>query len=540
MVAYGDGCARPFWAPERPSATRARFATQRYLPDVVNSVEQLDRLQGALDVVRKEIRSFSLEAIDWFHLKHPPHPVHAELLSGQNQALPGKTRLLLSGLSCAFYALYLTARLVQMRFQNAGWIHQLKKTRYDLILKSWRFFPDGREGNDDFYFGDLARRAADKGLKVLTIYGNPNGKSWKGPKPRVGASPELPEWCAVPLHAPLACAWSALRTSFRLRRFALQTEDSLVRAVTRRACDDCLRPGALPIAVYFFLGTELARWMGSGSCLFLYEGHGWERCLSLGVRHAGLPVRLVGYQHTILLPHQRSLLGRRRENVFNIPPDAVLYLGHRTLQRMAESHPQALGIPFGTFRRLPSEGGTQVQPEPRRRTVLVLPEGHLDETQALFQAALALARRLANHRFVLRCHPVLPFERVRPHLEGDLGAIPNVVLSSGRTIEADFLAASAVLYRGSSAVLFAVRYGLKPFYLDLPGLPEIDPLFELKEWRERGSSPEVLADRLRAYALQLPDQAEPSWRIAVRYVRDYLIPVDERSIQQLLNAVRQP
>ncbi len=504
-----------------------------------SSVEQLDRLQTALDAVRKEIRSSSLEAIDWFHLKHPPHPVHAELLATRNPALPGKAGLLLSGLSCALYALYLTARLVQMRFRHAGLIRRLKECRYDLIIKSWRFFPDQREGNDDFYFGDLARRAAGRGLKVLTVYGNPNGKSWRGPEPRAGTSPELPEWCAVPLRAPLACAWNAFRTAFRLRRFALQTGDPLVRAAAQRACGDCLRPRCLPVALYVFLGRELAHWVGSGACLFLYEGHAWERCLSIGIRAAGLPVRLIGYQHTILLPHQRSLLARRPENAFNIQPDVVLYLGHRTLRRMAESHPQTLGIPFGTFRRLPAEGGAGVRPAPQRKTVLVLPEGHLDETEALFRSALDLARLLPDHRFILRCHPVLPFERVRPHLKIDPSALPNVELSSARPIEADFLSASAVLYRGSSSVLFAVRYGLKPFYLDLPGFPETDPLFELEEWRERGDSPAVLADSLRGYAMQSPEQAEPSWRMAERYVREYLIPVNESSIQQLLNAVRQ-
>jgi hypothetical protein len=117
-------------------------------------------------------------------------------------------------------------------------------------------------------------------------------------------------------------------------------------------------------------------------------------------------------------------------------------------------------------------------------TFLVLPEGIGSECIYLFEFALECARRLPEARFIFRTHPVLPFERLEPNIRGYYPVPDNVEVSRGRPIEDDFARATYLLYRGSSTVIYAVLAGLKPFYIVRPDEIDLDPLYELAEWRE--------------------------------------------------------
>ena len=154
-------------------------------------------------------------------------------------------------------------------------------------------------------------------------------------------------------------------------------------------------------------------------------------------------------------------------------------------------------IPFGSFQRSSPDYG-EVCPCPGKKTLLVLPEGILSEMVFLFNAALDLSTILGDYRIVLRCHPAISFEKVRPHLKQNLENFPNVILSKSLMIEEDFNRASIVLYRGTASVLYAILKGLKPFYLINNPLEEnIDPLFELKKWREKVDSVEALNQQIK-------------------------------------------
>jgi hypothetical protein len=171
------------------------------------------------------------------------------------------------------------------------------------------------------------------------------------------------------------------------------------------------------------------------------------------------------------------------------------------------------------------------------RTVLVIPEGMLAEAIRLFNTACIAAVACPEHRFIFRCHPVMPFEQVRPHLDEDPVRFPNVEISTHAAIREDFARASVVLYRGSSAVLYAVLYGLKPIYLRDERYAHSDPLFELLDWRASVSSVRELERALKQYATVSYERAFVQWRRAVECVKQSVVPVTDVSVDRLLEAV---
>lgn len=523
---------------------------ERRAPSVLASIE---RLAEALNDVRRRCLDLPVLAVPWMHVKHPIHPVQQELIeegclsqAGMCEtdwvrdagawrragALAGRFGL------CLLYAAYLTVRLVQLRCCLRHEITTLKRQRFDLIAKTWRFGVDRTVDGYDFYYGDLQKRLEERGVRMLLLCGDPEGKGWRAfPSPNVSTavSPQLPELCLVPLFAPFQMAFKQLRASVRLFRIAAMARDPLIRRVTIRASHDSLSRHILPIGFYYWIGMAAVGAWHPKAFVTLYEGHGWEQCVWWGVKTADFTCQTVGYQHTILLRHNLALLRSKDDSPYS-RPDVALCSGLRTLEMLRPSHRRSTLIPFGTFRHSTEPHSIQT-PCPQRRTVLVVPEHFPEEEKLLFNSALQAARLLPQYRFILRCHPVVSFEKIRKYLEHDPEVFPNVEVSLDRSICDDFERSSVILYRGSSSVLYAVLHGLKPVYLHDDGHHEVDSLFELRGWRVRACSIPELEQVLRRYAETDVEAAAEAWQEAVDYVNTYTIPVDRSSVDRFLSVI---
>jgi len=122
-------------------------------------------------------------------------------------------------------------------------------------------------------------------------------------------------------------------------------------------------------------------------------------------------------------------------------------------------------------------------------------------------------------------------------LERPPEALENVELSTSARIEDDFQRASIALYRGSSSVLYAIQSGLKPLYWHSEPHMDVDPLFELTEWREAVSGVDEAVEVLSRFALLDEASAAEAWGRVVGYARGYAVPVDDASVDRLLSAV---
>ena len=501
------------------------------LIQLFNRLERLKRLCPVLPFI----------GLSWTAMKHPLHLAQAEWLSRSSSEDRSSGAGWARFLGCGLYTALLTLRVAWLRVRWRRQVASLGKERFDIVVKCWRTDAVAKPEGSDFYFGDLQGRLRKRQVRTLFLFGDPSGRNWRfQPKDNSPAQQDhLPELAILPLWAPCALALEQWRASLRLSRLADRLEDPLETRIARRAGRDVLSPDAAWNALAYWIGKEVGRRWAPRALLTLYEGHGWERCLRRGVKEGFLPCRTIGYQHTVLLRHNLELLGSRQEGAADSRPEVVLCSGPRTQALLGPSHPRSVLISFGTFRGFPPSS-ISVEPSPARRTVLVLPEGYLSETQILFECALETARRLPEYRFILRYHPVAPIEQVRASLRQDPSRFHNVEISSGRSLEEEFARSSVTLYRGSSAALYAVQWGLKPIYWEGQGIDERDPLFELQDWRERIRTVELLEQSLRDYARQDPAASLPPWRRAREYVAQYSIPVGEASVDRLLWALEMP
>jgi hypothetical protein len=502
---------------------------------------RIQRLADALRMVRQRCPTLALLGIRWMHLKHPLHPVQETLIQSDGHRNPepadGWTQLWLV-IRCLLYALSSSARLVWLQLVLRQDIVNLKRQAFALIAKTCCFGPGRLVEDSDFYYGDLQRRLHQRGLRMLLLCGDVLCGRWTTfAKGQVGASwPRLSELCLVHPLAPLGMMWNQLRTCRRLRGLAAQSQEPLTRRISRLASRECLTPETMMAGLGFWVGRTAVRLWRPRAFLTLYEGHAWESCMRWGVKEADPSCLTVGYQHTMVFRESLALLEPSTEGRVATVPDVVLCLGAvpRELMRRGHEPFRTRLIRFGSFRfhATPVERPA----DPARRTVLVTPEGIPSEVEALFTFAYACARQLPSHTFILRCHPEVPMSRAIELVSVDLARQPNIILSDQR-IEEDFARASVLLYRGSSAALYAVLHGLLPVYVQMEGRRDRDPLYQLETWRRHCRTPESVEECLSRYERQTVQQLVEEWTRAVEYVGGCVEPVADDRLEAFLDAV---
>lgn len=505
--------------------------------------QALKRVEQALLRVRERVPDLPVLAIRWMFIKHPLHPAQKELMrlagwSGENgEAAAAYRSLAWRAARCLLYGIQLTGRLSWLRLRLRAGLSALRRKKFPLIAKTCSFEPAPPSDGSDFYYGDLSQRLEQRGIASLLLCSDVRGLDWKKfSLGQVSLKPpyRLPEWAlAAPLD-PLRVAAAQLLAAWRLYRLKSRLKDTLECRAARLATHECLTPHTAAAALNFWIAKRAVKAWRPRAFLTFYEGHAWERCAWWGARTADPACKIVGYQHTAVFEASRSVTAPSVDLKTRSVPDLVLCLGRGPLELMRPGL-EPLGtklLPVGSFRHRgqPAAGPA----DPSRRTVLVAPEGIRSEVKALFSFALACAREIPSYTFILRCHPEIPMPQALQLADGDLAGQPNILLSEDCSLGQDCDRSSILLSRGSSTVMYGILRGLRPVYGPVDDtMPDWDPVYALRTWRDECSTPGQLAECLAAYERSPQQQRESEWAEAVRYVQAYTGPVPDERIDAL-------
>ncbi len=518
--------------------------------------DQFERLVAALDSVRTKCPSLPVLSILWMHAKHPVHPVQTALMSDDgHEGVQGPRDVARSGFHalmgrlsqrggipvraviCFGNALRLSIRLALLRFGYRNQVRALRRRRFDFVVKSWGFGDQPPVVGLDFYYGDLQARLARRGVSMLLLCGDTtetDSERFADNHVSIGELARLPEFCIVPFWTPLWMTLLQIQTSVQLRRLRNQEEDSLASKIEEWASRDCLLPAVTRTGLYFWLGKAVAQTWRPTACVTLYEGQPWEKALWWGAKTEAPNCRTIGYEHAAVFPEAISMIRPFRDIPNRSVPGLVLALGEGSADLLRQGH-EALGtrvVPFGSFRT--SNVNVNEPADVARRTVLVLPEGLAAEIAVLFSFAYRCAALLPEYRFILRCHPNWPIEEALKLVSDRPEDCPNVFPSDAEDIETDYRRASVMLYRGTSAVLYGVLHGLRPVYLRSNSRLDSDPLYAIDVWRRICESAKGFVREIEHDESCPPDQRGADWRSAAAYVRAYVTPVTDESIDALL------
>ena len=141
------------------------------------AAHSLEQLAEALATVQRRCPELAVLAIPWLHLKHPLQPVQELLVRGGSVPV-GALVFARRRIESVLYAGYCWGRLVLLRCLMRRELAALVRRSFDIIAKTWVPGVPGGAREDDFYFGTLQQRLAQRNIRMLFICGNTYGGSW--------------------------------------------------------------------------------------------------------------------------------------------------------------------------------------------------------------------------------------------------------------------------------------------------------------------------------------------------------------------------
>jgi hypothetical protein len=376
----------------------------------------------------------------------------------------------------------------------------------DVMIVSHLLQPEQLQRDTDFYFGAMQRHFRDHGARALLVFIDhlPAGRRGARPRPLPDDRMILPGAVSLSTEADI---WrQCVRALSALRREMTTAANAADSGLARLASGQVVAAATVDNLRMHAALAQLCRTINPRIVITTYEGTVAERLIWHAARTAQRPPLCVGYQHAMVLKRAHAIRRPVAAAGMHCDPDVILTLGAVPHIALAASPGlQATRfIEYGSHRRAELPDLMPWADRPRR--CLVLPDASDRECTTLFEFALRCARLSPDIGFALRPHPMVDVASLlRRHPA--LHKLPeNVSLSMGTPLEQEFARTRYCLYRGSSAALYAVRAGIKPFYLARPGELAFDCLHGLTDWRETVSSPAELIDRVRL-ADSFPDAA---------------------------------
>lgn len=403
----------------------------------------------------------------------------------------------------------------------------------DLLLISHLVSEEVRAGTPDFYYGSLPEELASCGVTSLLALHNHVSSKERQLRERLsrgGATSRilLPRWSTLTQECRIARR--ARRVASNLLKETAATKAPFQKAVAREAALYATAGPTIDTLRVQSAVQQLCVRFKPRVLMVTWEGHAWERLAFHAARCVDSTIRCVGYQHTVLFPRSHAL---RRSLGRVYDPDIVLTIGdvNRDVLRRSEGLRSIPIVTYGSHRR---HGAARPRTQDASTRCLVIPEGLETECLILLDFAIKAAAHLPSLQFILRMHPVLPFDwlvRRNPRLHM---LPPNMRVSDHTDITADFARCDWALYRGSSAVVHAVLTGMRPVYVQRQEQLTIDPLFGMKGWRRRVNSVKAFCDLVAADQTTPYDERQREWEAARAFCDRYIVPPNPEVVRALL------
>ncbi len=262
--------------------------------------------------------------------------------------------------------------------------------------------------------------------------------------------------------------------------------------------------------------------------LLTWEGHAWERLIVSEIKKNEKCNSIsIAYQFSILTRLQHSAL-RSLGNIYD--PDYILTSGRVGFKRLINSKNKITNNVYVIGRDNSSLGKDKSNNKISKNTVLVIPEGIIEECKLFIKFCNACIEYSNEINFIIRLHPSLSFEKLKLNINNN--QTKNITYSQS-TLEKDIESCNYVLYRGSSAVIKALAMGLRPIYLSLDKELSIDPIFELRIGKLIVNNPAELIN------IVIKESQYNNWEreLAIQYAKLYFYPQSIKKSQTIIKKI---
>ena len=208
---------------------------------------------------------------------------------------------------------------------------------------------------------------------------------------------------------------------------------------------------------------------------FTFEGNPFEKLVCYEAKKFNKNMKSIGYQFSVLRKFQHSIYANINKK-FN--PNLIFTIGNYNKKLLISKFKNRLKVyNFGFFKKEKFNFHKNKNKNYKNKTkILVMPEGILSEIELLIN--FCLKNQCKEIIFNFRLHPIFQKNKTINEIISRKGS--NIKISNNN-INYDFYNNDLLLYRGTAAVINAVKFGLVPIYLAEKKEVTVDPLFEVNK-----------------------------------------------------------
>lgn len=232
--------------------------------------------------------------------------------------------------------------------------------------------------------------------------------------------------------------------------------------------------------LYYILTRRIAKQINIETYTLSFENNPYERMQMLALREYLTTTKIYGYQHVPIADSALNLFLGKKEGAIAPAPDKIITIGTPTKELLEEQGYQpeivaGCGLRFELKNPLMLNQHLLIH-----KIILVTPEGGLDESVNLVNFVGNTLEKYFPENYpslvIVRSHPELPFEKYKHLLTFDL---TKISISHTASLESDLIFADVLIYRGSSSVISAIKYGLATIYVEFEkDIASLDPVKE--------------------------------------------------------------
>jgi hypothetical protein len=170
----------------------------------------------------------------------------------------------------------------------------------------------------------------------------------------------------------------------------------------------------------------------------------------------------------------------------------------------------------------------------RHNSVLVTPEGVLTESVNLSDFAFKALHDNDTIQVVIRPHPALPYQDFKKNLFFDAEACSNFSISKNDSVRTDLDTTDAVIYRGSTLALEALKMGIPVFYVAQSDIISVNPLFDFSGITWTVHTEKELADAITMMYAMDPAEYVTKLRASQEFIDRYIARITDDRLQEFL------
>lgn len=264
--------------------------------------------------------------------------------------------------------------------------------------------------------------------------------------------------------------------------------------------------------------------------LLPYEGLCWENAAILGIKKNHPNLKIIGKQHAVI--SEAAITNFPLNSPYYPVPHIINTTGKITYKMIKHfnRHPM-VSIVSGCAFRFTFNSSEVAKSSPIRPVILLGLEGVLN-CKTLIEYAVRNMKDLPDWKLIIRPHPILPFEKLKPTLNINPESFSNIEISKGKSLDEDLSRSGILLYWGSTLCLDALGKGIPVIHYEYQNSLNFDPLVNFTDLKWVVGPNANLIDTVRKI-INLEDLAERRAK-AQSFILDYFSPPSESQFEFLI------